>query len=200
MLCKVDGCGQKAMYYGQCVCQKHYFRFMRTGSYELVKKANNTMPREWNGYIRIYVPEHPLADKNGYVAEHRMVVYDVIGESISECEMCGKSVDWSSVHIDHIDGNKKNNTKENLRPLCRVCNTFREYPEQHSISGHYKVTYEGVTKTPQEWARDPRVFVGGHVIRNRLKRGMSVDDALFSEKKTHNRIRKDALKSMKGNV
>ena len=40
MKCKIDGCTQNARYKKDQVCQKHYFRFMRYGTYELKR---NTM-------------------------------------------------------------------------------------------------------------------------------------------------------------
>lgn len=187
MKCKIEGCERDAMYTDQCVCQMHYFRFMRNGSYELKPKSRAiriVMPGK--GYIRLYEPSHPLADTQGYVSEHRKVVYSRIGETLSCCELCGKPVTWSDVHIDHIDKNVQNNSPENLRPLCRPCNTFRDYPEQVSMPGRISVTYNGETKTPEEWSRDVSVSVSGHVIRNRLKSGMSIEQALFSPKKTHN--------------
>ena len=185
MRCKVDGCEKDARYKSQCVCQKHYFRFMRTGAYDLAEKKGPMKTREWNGYIRVHEPDHPLADMNGYVAEHRKVVYDRIGESLSECELCKKPVDWTTVHIDHKDDNRKNNAPDNLRPLCNGCNTRRGYPEQHTVAGRLAITYQGETKTPQEWARDPRVSIPGHTIRHRFKAGMTAEQALFSERKTH---------------
>lgn len=197
MLCKISGCEKEATYKTQGVCQKHYFRFMRYGTYELTHKPRRILRKEWNGYIRVYEPSHSLADCGGFVAEHRKVVYDDIGELLSCCSLCGKFVDWSSVHIDHIDANKKNNARENLRPLCRVCNTFRQYPAQHTMSGRHGITYEGVTKTSEEWSRHPGVYVSGTAIRHRLKKGMSVEDALFSKKRTHN-VKQKAKESKDG--
>lgn len=195
MKCKIDGCDRNAQYKTAQLCQMHYFRIRRNGTVEKVlerKKrliGHSRQPRivmPGKGYIRLYEPSHPLADTQGYVSEHRKVVYSRMGESLNCCELCGKPVTWKDVHIDHIDKNVQNNSPENLRPLCRPCNTFRDYPPQTSISGRISVTYNNETKTPEEWSRHPGVVVGGHVIRHRIAAGMSVEEALFSPKKTHN--------------
>ncbi len=57
----------------------------------------------YDGYIYRYFPQHPYATNKGYVAEHRLVMEVTIGRFLLPVE---------SVH--HIDGNKENNSPENL--------------------------------------------------------------------------------------
>jgi hypothetical protein len=133
------------------------------------------------------MPDHPLADSTGQVWEHRKIVYDRIGDVVPPCELCGKPLTWKIAHIDHIDEDPSNNDSKNLRPLCSPCNTRRgERIARHLYKNHHAITYDGETKTPSEWARDPRVKIAGHTIMVRKRRGMSDYDALFGEKKTHN--------------
>ena len=56
------------------------------------------------GYIRIYTPEHPAANKGGYVYEHRLVMEAKLGRLLKSGEI-----------VDHIDRNRSNNAPENLR-------------------------------------------------------------------------------------
>lgn len=186
-LCKIEGCGREAQYKEQGVCQKHYFRFRRNGSYDTLPRSPRAQRVEMpgKGYQRVFDPGHVLADGGGYVAEHRKIVYSRFGDTLPPCELCGAALDWKTCHIDHIDEDVRNNTPENLRPLCRPCNTFRKYPEQHTLAGRTALTFEGVTKTPHEWSRDPRVKVASTTIRLRKAAGMSDEDALFAPKVTH---------------
>lgn len=195
MLCSVNGCGREARYKGMQLCQKHYFRMWRNGKIETKLEEKKrilgytrvyrvTIPGK--GYQRLYEPDHPLRDSHGYVAEHRMVVFADIGWDVPPCELCGKPLDWKTCHIDHIDRDVTNNNRSNLRPLCRVCNTTRDYPEQHTLSKNRAITIDGVTMTPEEWSRRPDVLVSGTQIRKRLNAGMSEFDAVFAPKKTHN--------------
>lgn len=169
----------------------HYFRFMRNGTYDIVRKRGRVRYQDPSGYWKLYMPDHPLADSTGYVWEHRKVVYDRIGDVVPPCELCGKALTWKIAHVDHIDEVKWNNDPENLRPLCGPCNTSRgtRLP-QYLCKGRHAITFDGETKTAFEWARDPRVAVAGNVILQRKKRGMSDSDALFSPKKTHTGFRK----------
>lgn len=56
------------------------------------------------GYLRTFDPNSKLADKQGYVFVHRQIMQDELL----------KLKDFSKFHVHHIDGNKKNNQKDNL--------------------------------------------------------------------------------------
>jgi hypothetical protein len=57
---------------------------------------------QW-GYMMIRMPQHPFAT-NGYVREHRLVMEKFIGRYLDPREL-----------VHHIDGNKKNNSIDNLK-------------------------------------------------------------------------------------
>ena len=60
-----------------------------------------------SGYYYLYMPEHPNAIKDGrYIAEHRYVLEQKIGRLLTSNEVA-----------HHIDGDKINNTQENLEVL-----------------------------------------------------------------------------------
>lgn len=59
--------------------------------------------RTSKGYIRVYRPEHPLADRNGLVPEHRLVMEEALGFIIPK-----------KFDIHHINGIKDDNRIENL--------------------------------------------------------------------------------------
>lgn len=188
MKCRVEGCDRDAVYFGDCLCQKHYFRKWRYGTTELTRrKARPRITMPGKGYQFVHDPSHPLAHKNGYVAEHRKVVFDRIGFSLCACEMCGKPEAWETVHIDHIDQDPKNNNPENLRPLCRSCNVWRDYPDQHTFKSNLPVTLGDVTLTPTEWARLTGGYLCAQTIRRRINRGMSHEQSLTAPKETHGR-------------
>lgn len=56
-----------------------------------------------NGYVKIKDAEHPCADPNGYVYEHRLVMEKSIGRFLTTKEV-----------VHHVDGNRTNNSLENL--------------------------------------------------------------------------------------
>lgn len=193
MKCKVEGCERECKHYpGKGICQMHYFRMMRYGTYELTKNGKGKFRhKNAKGYQMLKIPDHPLSMANGCVYEHRKVVYDRYGETLPPCEKCGKEVTWKTAHIDHIDEGVDNNADSNLRVLCRACNVMRSrvHIPEHTKKGRTAITFNGETKTATEWSRDPRVSVSETSIKRRLKNGMNVEDALFSPKVTHRHTR-----------
>lgn len=187
MTCKIDGCEKEIRYRERQICQMHYFRYMRTGMYSLKERTRKYRHQNPAGYQRIYEPDHPLKDTCGYVSEHRFVVYNHYGENIPDCELCGKPTFWDTCHIDHIDKDTSNNVFDNLRPVCRPCNTMRSRNDtpQHERKNSYPIEYDGKIDTAAGWARDERVNIAGATIRFRLRKGMSVEEALFSPRITH---------------
>lgn len=188
--CTVEGCARPAHYKQDKICQMHYFRRMRNGTFNRkeTKYDKQGYHNHSNGYRLLKIPGHPLARDNGQIFEHRAVVFDKYGWNLTPCEFCGAESGWFTrkTHIDHIDENRANNHPSNLRILCNPCNVSRTKKIHHSYDHCMAVTVNGITKTPTEWARDPDVLVTAATIRHRLKAGYTPYDALYAPKITHN--------------
>lgn len=69
-----------------------------------------------DGYIVVYCPNHPNANKSGYVAKHRLVMEQHIGRLLLKDEV-----------VHHINGIKDDNRIENLKLM-----TEHEHRSLHS--------------------------------------------------------------------
>ena len=69
------------------------------------------------GYIKIHLPRHCLADCKGNVSEHRLKVFNYLKKNLEK-----------NIVIHHIDKNKSNNNLENLKIL-----TNSEHMRLHNL-------------------------------------------------------------------
>lgn len=98
--------------------------------------------------VRVYVPTHPFADKNGRVLKHRLVVEKNMHlfDSIYFVNINGYLVLRQEYEVHHIDGNHSNNSIENLQILtksehCSLHNHTREQ-KRDSITGKFIKNYD----------------------------------------------------------
>lgn len=132
------------------------------------------------GYVMRKEPSHPLAMSDGWVYEHRMVLFAQYGQELPDCDLCGAPTNWATCHVDHKDQTVDNNVISNLRPVCRGCNTSRTQRRTVPV-------YEcrGKVLTVKQWSEQPGATVTPHQIKLRLKAGKSVEEAVFGPNKTH---------------
>lgn len=72
-----------------------------------------------DGYILIMRPEHPRADRDGYVFEHILVAEQKLGRFLSRGEVC-----------HHLNGNPEDNGKDNII----IYNNHSEHLKEHTRS------------------------------------------------------------------
>ena len=94
-----------------------------------------------DGYVLVYKPKHKRSHHNGYVYEHIFLAGKYIGRNIKKSE-----------NVHHIDGNKQNNSIENLEIMTRA---------QHTI--HHRTGYKHSEETKNKIA----LHLKGN--KNRLK-------------------------------
>jgi len=179
MKCKIDGCFNQIMYKKDNVCQKHYFRKMRYGTYELtsVRKYRIQNPA---GYQKLHEPLHKLSDKDGYVYEHRMVYFDS-GKQVANCEICGTNIDWKILHIDHINKDGSDNRIANLRLATRNQNNQNRKQFSNNSSGHTGIRWHKKDKLWNAYigVNKKNVFLGGFKI---------IEDAITARKKAEKEL------------
>lgn len=76
------------------------------------------------GYVQIWEPDHPVARKDGYVMEHRKVMFDS-GVFLTP-----------DLHVHHINGDKQDNRLANLEVLSNSAHGAipkKSYRNQHGI-------------------------------------------------------------------
>lgn len=134
LVCVMDGCEKLVRrQFKLGLCRMHAGRLERHGD------PNITLHKlHWvtsNGYIKLSAQrDHPLAESQGHLYEHRAVLYDHIGPGQHQCFWCAVEVEWEdgSLVVDHLDWIKTNNDPPNLKPSCTPCNVRRQGPRAPS--------------------------------------------------------------------
>ncbi len=129
--CSIDGCTRSV--WSREMCNMHYSRWNRSGEVGPVDPM--TAPQgsgciRPDGYRVVYSHGHPLADANGQILEHRLVMFSVIGPDPHPCHWCARPLEWGgpipdALVVDHLDWNRSNNDPTNLVPSCHSCNINR---------------------------------------------------------------------------
>ena len=178
-VCTVDGCGKPIRSAHSPYCAMHYHRLYRNGTLETVVTHRETYISS-NGYVLRRAQGHPLASCGHYGYEHRLVYHHHRGSGPFSCHWCGNpDLTWKTLHIDHLNDNKRDNRIENLVASCPVCNQARG---RHKATASIRqsvgkmLTYNGITKCMSEWSRE--YDLSRNAIEVRLQKGWSVHEAL----------------------
>lgn len=75
--------------------------------------------RTTKGYIAVHRPDHPMASKQGYVMEHRLVMAETLGRMLTPDEV-----------VHHVNGVKTDNRPENLEVMPKRSHDRRPKPRQ----------------------------------------------------------------------
>lgn len=96
-----------------CTTKTVYVSKVRLGIISPKKQEVSRREKHWNwkggrnldgnGYVRVLMPEHPEADMNGYVLEHRLVKEKELGRYLKP---------WEKIH--HINRIRTDNRPDNL--------------------------------------------------------------------------------------
>lgn len=137
--CISPDCASKSRTPQSELCPKHYHRRYRHGSAEMTSRSVSI--HEAQGKYRIVeMPSHAVASPCGKAYEHRVVLYDSIGDGDHACHWCSSIVSWrlpstdpNGLQVDHLNRVRDDNRLENLVPSCGKCNTGRASQERSDI-------------------------------------------------------------------
>lgn len=152
------GCGRQAIYenkQGNWVCSEY------SAQCPVVKQKNSQGLKK--AYVEGRVRSNPFTDEHRRMShlshEEKLASQPfekqawerqratVIKEQDNKCLRCNNS-EWMGeplkLQVDHIDGNNRNNVRENLRALCPNCHSQTETFCGKNINGYTKVSDEQI--------------------------------------------------------
>lgn len=101
-------------------------RFLPGHAQRLLRKTER-IHRHTSGYILEYRPDHPHAQRDGFVYQHRLVMESMIGRLLLPEEV-----------VHHIDGNEANNDPTNLELFA----DNRSHMQHHRETGRWSKSHE----------------------------------------------------------
>ena len=102
-VCVMDDCDKKHIAKG--FCSKHYrsFKAWVDKDRSIEKRSKRTTSEDKNGYVLLYMPDHPNSSVYGHYSEHRLVMEQTIGRILAKGE-----------NVHHKNGIRNDNRPENL--------------------------------------------------------------------------------------
>ena len=86
-----------------------------------------------NGYPTIFLPNHPRANREGFVYEHIIVAEEILGRPLKKGEV-----------VHHIDENRANNNKDNIV----VFRSRSDHTAYHKTNRVYVLDETGIAYCP----------------------------------------------------
>ena len=118
-----------------------------------------------NGYMKIYIPLHPKADKDGYVYQHRIIIELKLGRYLTKEEIVhhknGKRSDNSPSNLVYVKSRGSHNHLHSKRKDLQVPGSENPMIECACGCGKRLRKYDGEGR--------PRRYINGHNSRKREK-------------------------------
>lgn len=182
--CVASGCDRPANRKTLQLCEMHYYRLRRNGSFEKVDRVKPGLLKHAGGYLLAHAPDHPLRrDSSSRVYEHRIIYHAKHGDGPFACNWCGKLVTWDDLHVDHLNDRPDDNQPGNLVASCPPCNQKRGLDKMRTtqrLKSGRRYTAHGKTMCMSEWAA--HLGLSRNAIEYRLNAGWRAED-VFSPRK-----------------
>jgi hypothetical protein len=126
--CSIEGCEKPVKARGWC--GNHYQLWRKNGD-PLVRRNNYGVKRNLmsNGYVRVWCPGHPVAQKDGYALEHRKVWFEAHGEIPAGHDIHHLNEDRADNRLENLElKSHRGHWREHLEERGEVTNQYGTWP------------------------------------------------------------------------